>query len=240
MKPSSLPAAVALATALSVAVAAASASASTAVFAAETPSGAPASETGTCSITYTAEEIPAIAAEKLWLAHYNDASWRDALKAYNARKAELSGQLDGGEATAELVGTLPLIEEGETATGSSVFGQLFDGTSSLSPERTGHVPYGALAFMYNADDWRTKVVNAGCPAAAKRPAPPKEVHEVTVPEGSAVAPKEWQGALVGVLALLGLIAGGLAIAPQLAKVPGLADLPTQLNLPLPQLPTLPR
>ncbi len=236
MKPSSLPAAVALATALSVAV---SASAATA-FAAETPSGAPASETGTCSITYTAEEIPAIAAEKLWLAHYNDASWRDALKAYNARKAELSGQLDGGEATAELVGTLPLIEEGETATGSSVFGQLFDGTSSLSPERTGHVPYGALAFMYNADDWRTTVVGANCPDTSERPAPPKEVHQVTVPEGSAVAPKEWQGALVGALALLGLIAGGMAIAPQLAKVPGLADLPTQLNLPLPQLPTLPR
>lgn len=206
-------------------------SAASTAAAAETPSGAPASETGTCSIAYTAAEIPAIAAEKLWLAHYNDATWRDALREYNSRKAELSRNLDSGEATAELVGTLPLKEEGETATGSSVFGKLFDGTSSLSPERTGHVPYGALAFMYNADDWRTKVVNAGCPDADERPAPPEEVHEVTVPEGSAVAPKEWQGALVGGLALLGLIAGGIAVAPQLTQLAKLPQLPS-----LPQLP----
>lgn len=93
------------------------------------------------------------------------------------------------------------------------------------------MPYGALAFMYNADDWRTKVVDAGCPDADERPAPPEEVHEVTVPEGSAVAPKEWQGALVGVLALLGLIAGGIAVAPQLTQLAKLPQLPS-----LPQLP----
>ena len=85
--------------------------------------------------------------------------------------------------------------------------------------------------MYNADDWRTKVVDAGCPDADERPAPPEEVHEVTVPEGSAVAPKEWQGALVGVLALLGLIAGGIAVAPQLTQLAKLPQLPS-----LPQLP----
>ena len=188
-------------------------------------------ETETCTVTYTAEEIPAIAAEELWLAHYDDASWRDAVKAYNARKAELAGKLERGENTADLVGVLPLKNPGETATGSSVFRDVFDSTSSLTPERLGHVPYGALAFMYNADDWRTRVASVGCPA--ERPAPPNETREVTVPEGSAVAPKEWQGALVGLLALMGIIAAGTVIGPQLAQL--------QLQLPqLPQLPPLPQ
>ncbi|WP_087117737.1 hypothetical protein [Corynebacterium urinipleomorphum] len=195
------------------------------VDAAEDTAGAAGAETNTCSIRYTAEEIPAIAAEELWTAHYEDDSWRVVLKAYNAKKAELAGKLKRGENTADLVGVLPLKEQGETATASSVFRNIFDETSSLTPERTGHVPYGALAFMYNADDWRTQVASAGCPA--ERPAPPKETRAVTVPEGSAVAPKEWQGALIGLLALLGIIAAGTALVPQLAQ------------LQLPQLPPLP-
>lgn len=189
------------------------------------PSTLISAETNSCSIRYTAEEIPAIAAEELWVAHYNDDSWREALKGYNAKKAELTAKLERGENTADLVGVLPLKNPGETATGSSVFRDVFDSTSSLTPERLGHVPYGALAFMYNADDWRTRVASAGCPA--ERPAPP------SVPEGSAVAPKEWQGALVGLLALLGVIAAGTVIGPQLAQL--LLQIPQ-----LPQLPSLPQ
>lgn len=195
------------------------------------PSTLISAETNTCSIRYTAEEIPAIAAEELWVAHYNDDSWREALEGYNAKKAELTAKLERGENTADIVGVLPLKNPGETATSASVFRNVFDTTSSLTPERAGHVPYGALAFMYNADDWRTRVASTGCPA--ERPAPPKETRAVTVPEGSAVAPKEWQGALVGLLALLGIIAAGTVIGPQLAQV--------QLQLPqLPQLPPLPQ
>lgn len=180
----------------------------------ETAADSAADVANTCSITYTAEEIPAIAANELWLAHYDDVPWRDAVKAYNAKKVELAGKLERDANTAELVGGLPLMEPGETATGSSVFRDIFDTTSSLTPERLGHVPYDALAFMYNADDWRTQVASAGCPA--ERPSPPKETRAVTVPEGSAVAPKEWQGALIGLLALLGLVAAGTAVAPLLA------------------------
>lgn len=175
---------------------------------------APALERNTCEITYTEAEIPALAAEKLWLPQLEGTTWREALKAYNARKAELKKQLDEGNNTIDLAGTLsvPMAEPGKKETGSSVFGNLSKG-SSLTPERLGHWPYGALAFMYNASTWERQVVTNGCPA--ERPAPPEETRDVTVPESSAVAPKEWQGPLIGVLALLGIIAAVRAVLPML-------------------------
>ena len=175
---------------------------------------APALERNTCEIIYTEAEIPALAAEKLWLPQLEGTTWREALKAYNARKAELKKQLDEGNNTIDIAGTLsvPMAEPGKKETGSSVFGNLSKG-SSLTPERLGHWPYGALAFMYNASTWEHQVVTNGCPA--ERPAPPEETRDVTVPESSAVAPKEWQGALIGVLMLLGVVAAVQAVLPML-------------------------
>ncbi|MCZ9293387.1 hypothetical protein [Corynebacterium meitnerae] len=175
---------------------------------------APALERNTCEIAYTEAEIPALAAEKLWLPQLEGTTWREALKAYNARKAELKKQLDEGNNTIDIAGTLsvPMAEPGKKETGSSVFGNLSKG-SSLTPERLGHWPYGALAFMYNASTWEHQVVTSGCPA--ERPAPPAETRDVTVPESSAVAPKEWQGALIGVLMLLGVVAAVQAVLPML-------------------------
>ncbi len=182
-----------------------------------TANAAPALERNTCEITYTEAEIPALAAEKLWLPQLEGTTWREALKAYNARKAELKKQLDEGNNTIDLAGTLsvPMAEPGKKETGSSVFGNLSKG-SSLTPERLGHWPYGALAFMYNASTWEHQVVTSGCPA--ERPAPPEETRDVTVPESSAVAPKEWQGPLIGVLALLGIIAAVRAALPMLPEL----------------------
>lgn len=174
----------------------------------------PVLERNACEITYTEAEIPALAAEKLWLPQTDGTTWREALRAYNERKAELKTKLDHGDNTIDIAGTLsvPMAEPGKKATLSSVLGNA-SGGSSLSPERLGHWPYGALAFMYNASTWEHEVVANNC--EGERSAPPEETREVTVPEAFAVAPKEWQGPLVGLAILAGLGAIVAAIAPLL-------------------------
>lgn len=188
-----------------------------------------AQEPRTCTIQYTADEIPALAAERLWYAHYRDISWRDALRTYNARKAELEKNLGG---TVEVAPGPRMTEPGNRLTGADVYSSQWDGSSpkpetpqpgrrpdtsgdgsTLSIAQLGHVPYDALAFLHNADDWRSSVAEKGCPGPDERPQAPKdEPWQLTVDPNVAVAPKEWQGALVALAALVGLIAAASAIA----------------------------
>lgn len=173
-----------------------------------------------CQIEYTEDEVPALAAEVLWDAQTRDASWGEALARYNARKAALSADLSAGNNTVDLAGALDLLvaEPGVEVTGSDVFSSIFDEHSSLTPERQGNIPYGALAFLYNVSSWKAQVVAAGC--AETRPAPPKEPAAVAVPPGSAVAPRQWQGAIFAIALLAGVVGARnafMGLLPQLEQ-----------------------
>lgn len=181
----------------------------------------PANNSNTCSIVYTKDEIPALAAIKL-AESMGVPSWRAALASYNAEKAKLEEGLGGSFSLVD-ANSWPLTEPTREWDTSSVIGEIFSetsskeasstGLSSVSPERTGRVPYGALAFAYNANAWRQQVATAGCPGPEARPPAPEETWQVKVPEGSAVAPYQWIGALVGLSIVVGLGAAAMPHIP---------------------------
>lgn len=167
-----------------------------------------------CEITYAREEIPAIAINQVRLFEGSD-KWRDYRSEYLKQRQRLEGSFAAGNNT-ELVTSRLVPPSGiyEETTSSDVFSDVFALHSSLTPERTGRVPYEALAFYYSATSWvGARIAHCGEPAPTDQ-TPPKEPLILKSTTAPGLAPYEAFGLIVGLLAAIGILSALAGVLPQ--------------------------
>lgn len=168
-----------------------------------------------CEITFTKEEIPAIAIYQVNPQDGTD-KWRDYRSEYLKEQMRLEENFAAGN-NAELVTPRMIPPDGnyEETTSSDVFSDVFALHSSLTPERTGRVPYEALAFYYSATSWvDARIAHCGEPTPTD-PTPPKEPLILKSNAAPGLAPYEAIRLIVGMLAAVGILSALAGVLPQL-------------------------